>query len=57
MAEVFIIPDEHDPIARTREAVEVGQTVDWRISAIAVELVNDLQRHIEPDEMSQYGSP
>lgn len=48
--EVFIVPvDEREPLARTREAVEVGQAIDWRISAIVVELVESLQRDVGPD--------
>lgn len=48
--EVFIVPvDERDSLARIREAVEVGQGIDWRISAIVVELVESLQRDVGPD--------
>lgn len=48
--EVFIVPvDERDPLARTREAIEVGQGIDWRIGAAVVQLVDSLQRDVGPD--------
>ncbi|MEX2672301.1 MAG: hypothetical protein WD294_09355 [Phycisphaeraceae bacterium] len=41
--EIFIVPvDEREPIARTREAIRIGQEVHWRVNTLTVELVDRL---------------
>lgn len=56
--EVFIVPvDQRNPISRTKEAIEVGQGLDWRICAISVELTDSLQRDVGPDGSPRHRSP
>ena len=39
--EIFIIPrDEADPLARTRQVVELAHASDWRLHDVTVQLVD-----------------
>lgn len=41
--EVFIEPvDEADPIARTREAIRLGENLTWRVNTLTVQLVDQV---------------